>query len=225
MKFIIELVSRVSCSCALGTSTLDHKVIDYPVKSQAVIKRFVFLSSIKGLPGLCALSQSDKIIDRYRSNLLKELNDQLMALEVNLEFDDKGKLLAAKAAFAAGAGLVGFPGFITESVLVDEGTLQLVLEPESGDIVLQDSSVYVGGSRASLNGRFSPTRNDDGKLESWRYNLAARNVSLDTQGTLRDPLAIDSFSISSRPSSIGFATPLLTPSRTSSPPTNDNHPP
>lgn len=115
--------------------------------------------------------------------------------EVNLEFDDKGSLLQANASFAASAGLVGFPGFITESVLVDEGTLQLELEPETGDIVLHDSSIYVGGSRATLLGRFSPVANESGELVSWRYDMSARNVSLDTEGTLRDPLAIDTFSI------------------------------
>ena len=115
--------------------------------------------------------------------------------EAHFEFDNKGELLDAKASFAAGAGLVGFPGFITESVLVDEGALQLAFEPETGDIVLEDSSIFVGGSRASLNGRFSPLHNDDGKLVSWRYRMAARNVSLDTQGTFRNVLAIDTFDI------------------------------
>ncbi len=115
--------------------------------------------------------------------------------EANFEFDSKGTLLEAKASFAAGAGLVGFPGFITESVLVDEGALQLTYEPDSGDIVLEDSSIYVGGSRASLNGRFSPMHNDTGKLVSWRYRMSARNVSLDTQGTFRNLLAIDSFDL------------------------------
>ena len=116
--------------------------------------------------------------------------------EAHLEFNKEGELLDARASFAAGAGLVGFPGFITESVLVDEGALQLALEPESGDIVLEDSSIYVGGSRASLNGRFSPQYNDDEKLVSWRYRMAARNVSLDTEGTFRNLLAIDTFDIS-----------------------------
>jgi hypothetical protein len=115
--------------------------------------------------------------------------------EAHFEFDEKGVLLDAKASFDAGAGLVGFPGFITESVLVDEGALQLAFEPDSGDIVLEDSSIYVGGSRASLNGRFSPLYNDTGRLVSWRYRMSARNVSLDTQGTFRNLLAIDSFDI------------------------------
>ena len=115
--------------------------------------------------------------------------------EAHFEFDEKGVLLNAKASFDAGAGLVGFPGFITESVLVDEGSLRLALEPKTGDIVLEDSSIHVGGSRASLNGRFSPRYSDAGRLVSWRYRMAARNVSLDTQGTFRDPLAIDRFDV------------------------------
>ena len=115
--------------------------------------------------------------------------------EANFEFDNKGTLIDAKASFAAGAGLVGFPGFITESILVDEGTLRLNYEPDTGDIVIEDSAIYVGGSRASLNGRFSPLTNEAGQMVSWRYRLSARNVSLDTEGTLRDPLAIDEFDV------------------------------
>jgi len=113
--------------------------------------------------------------------------------EARFEFDRTGALLSANAAFAAGAGLVGFPGFITESLLVDEGTIRLNYVPDSGDIVIEDSSIHVGGSQASLKGRFSPLRNDNGSLVSWRYQLAATNLSLDTEGTRRNPLAVDRF--------------------------------
>ena len=113
--------------------------------------------------------------------------------DARFEFDDKGALLEASAELSAGAGLVGFPGFITESLLVDEGMIRLAYVPDSGDIVIEDSSIHVGGSQASLKGRFSPLRNENGSLVSWRYQLAATNVSLDTEGTRRDPLAIDRF--------------------------------
>ncbi|MGI9413616.1 MAG: AsmA-like C-terminal domain-containing protein [Hyphomicrobiales bacterium] len=115
--------------------------------------------------------------------------------QADLEFDRKGTLLKADASFVAGAGLLGFPRFITESLLVDEGAIHVSYVPENGDVVIKDSSLLVGGNRARLNARFSPVYSDAGGLASVRYQIATENVSLDTTGSPSAKVAIDRLSL------------------------------
>lgn len=121
---------------------------------------------------------------------LAEVNLPLSG-EVRVELSDDGTVNKAEAVFTAAAGHVNFPDFISKPILVDEGVLQLSYEPQSGDIVIGDSAVYIGGSQAALTGRLTPVVGDDRQLEALGIALHARELSPDTGRPASDALAID----------------------------------
>ncbi len=109
--------------------------------------------------------------------------------EVELQSD--GTIINASAELSAAAGRVGLPGYISEPILIDEGSVRLDFDPANGGIIINNSSVLVGGSRADLTGRIDPNRSLEGKLESFKIALKARNVSIDPDGTLKQVIPID----------------------------------
>ncbi len=111
--------------------------------------------------------------------------------EARFEMTGGGRILRADAVLSAAAGYVGFPGFISQPILVDEGVLRLSFEPESGDIVIGDSAFFIGGSQAKLNGVVHPVQAADGRVSALQLELKAHGISLDTTGTIADALAID----------------------------------
>jgi hypothetical protein len=108
-----------------------------------------------------------------------------------IEMTDAGRITQASAEFSAAAGDVGFPDYIAEPIIVDEGSLRVDYDPSNGGLKIADSSILVGGSRAEIAGRIDPLREADGKLKALAIKLNARNVRLDTTGTVKDPTAID----------------------------------
>jgi len=106
---------------------------------------------------------------------------------VEAEFTRDGRMIRASAEFSAAAGRVGFPGYISEPIIVDEGSLRLDFDPETGDIVIGDSAIFVGGTTAQLSGRLKPIRNDKGRLSGIGIVLEANNVTIDTAGTVKNP--------------------------------------
>lgn len=111
--------------------------------------------------------------------------------QADLELDRNGKVLKADASFVAGAGQVGFPRFITESLKVDQGAIRLSYVPESGEVLISDSSIEVGGSRSTLNARFSPIYNEAGVLASVRYQISSNNADLNPAAADPNDPAID----------------------------------
>ncbi len=103
----------------------------------------------------------------------------------------EGKLLGAEAQFVAGAGHVGFPEFLTEPVLVDEGEVRVGYAPDTGQIVLRDAKFFIGGNQARVTGAFTPVL-EDNLLQRLDFDLKAQSVSIDTQGTVTDAVPIDS---------------------------------
>lgn len=115
--------------------------------------------------------------------------------QADFEFDRDGTVLSASAVLSAGAGHVGFPRYISQSLLVDEGEFFLTYVPETGTIAVEDSALIVGGSRATINGNLLPVRNEAGAIESLRYELLAQNVSLDTEPGADEQLSVDRFEL------------------------------
>ena len=109
--------------------------------------------------------------------------------EVELQSD--GTIIKASAELSAAAGRVGLPGYISEPILIDEGSVRMDFDPTTGGIVINNSSVLVGGSRADLTGRIDPSRSPDRKLQALKIALKARNVSIDPDGTLKQVIPID----------------------------------
>ncbi|VAV91245.1 hypothetical protein MNBD_ALPHA08-381 [hydrothermal vent metagenome] len=111
---------------------------------------------------------------------------------VEAEFTRTGKMTRASAEFSAAAGRVGFPGYISEPIIIDEGSLRLDFDPDTGDIVIGDSAIFIGGSTAQLSGRLKPVRNEKGRLSAVGIVLNAKNVAIDTAGTVKDPVMFNS---------------------------------
>jgi hypothetical protein len=107
------------------------------------------------------------------------------------ELTDAGVLTKASAEFAASAGVVGLPGFLAQPIVIDEGALRVDYDRPTGGFKIVDSIFLVGGSRAELTGRVDPVRADDGRLTDIKIDLKATNVSVDTQGTVKNPILVD----------------------------------
>lgn len=108
-----------------------------------------------------------------------------------LELDSNGLLTRGSAEFSAAAGEVGFPDYLASPIIVDEGSLRVDYRPDKGGFEISDSSLLVGGSRARLNGLIAPIRSRDGRIVAVAIDLGAREVKLDPEGTVVDPIAID----------------------------------
>lgn len=111
--------------------------------------------------------------------------------QAEFEITENAQILKASAELSAAAGQVGFPGYISAPLIVDEGLLRLDYDPATGGIAIGDSIILVGGSQAQLSGKIDPVREADGRLTDLKIAISARNLSLDTAGTVKDALAID----------------------------------
>jgi len=142
---------------------------------------------------------SSRVIDVIPAELardvfaLSELAQVSLPLSghVEAEFTREGVMTSASAEFTAAAGQVGFPGYISEPIIIDEGLLRLDFDPATGDIIIGDSAIFVGGSQARLSGRIKPIRNDKGRLSAVGITLNASNVAIDTAGTIKNPVMFD----------------------------------
>jgi hypothetical protein len=92
--------------------------------------------------------------------------------QANVEFTRDGKMMAASAELKAAAGRVGFPDYISEPVLIDEGLVRLDYEPHTGHLVLGESVVYIGGRPTWLTGRIEPVRGDPDSDKLTAINFA-----------------------------------------------------
>jgi hypothetical protein len=108
-----------------------------------------------------------------------------------IEISDLGVITSASAEFAAAAGVVGLPGYIAQPIVIDEGALRVDYDTPTGGFKIVDSIILVGGSRAELTGRLDPVRASDGRLTDLKIDLKATNVSVDTQGTVKNPVLVD----------------------------------
>jgi hypothetical protein len=114
-----------------------------------------------------------------------------LAGQVEMEVTDQGLITKATGEFVASAGEVGFPDYLAEPIIIDEGSLRADYDPVTGSIVITDSLLLVGSSRAQLKGSLLPERNAEGRLTALRIMLEARNVAIDAQGTITSPVAVD----------------------------------
>jgi hypothetical protein len=114
-----------------------------------------------------------------------------MAGQIEMEITDKGLITKASAELSAAAGEVGLPDYLAEPIIVDEGSLRADYDPVTGSIIITDSSMLVGSSRAQVRGNVQPVRDVDGRLTALKISLQARNVAIDAQGSNRSPVAVD----------------------------------
>ncbi|MGE0240072.1 MAG: DUF3971 domain-containing protein, partial [Parvibaculaceae bacterium] len=110
---------------------------------------------------------------------------------VEMEVSENADILSGSAEFTAAAGEVGLPGFIAEPIAVDEGLLRLDFDPQSGGMVISNSTLLIGGTPAQISGRISPIRQADQRLDALKIEINARNLSLDPSANFDQEIAID----------------------------------
>ncbi len=108
-----------------------------------------------------------------------------------VEITDQGEITKASAEFAASAGVVSLPEYIAQPIVIDEGALRVDYDVVTGGFKIVDSIILIGGSRAELTGRVDPVRAADGRLTYFKIDIKATNVSVDTQGTVTNPVLVD----------------------------------
>ena len=81
---------------------------------------------------------------------------------ISFEVDRKGNLLSGDAHLSAGAGYVGFPGVVGVPVLIDEGQVNLRLDTATNNVLIEKSSLVIGGVQTQLDGKFTPEIGDAG---------------------------------------------------------------
>lgn len=114
-----------------------------------------------------------------------------LAGQVEMEVTDTGVITKASGEFIASAGEVALPDYLAQPLIIDEGSLRADYDPVTGSIVITDSTLLVGSSRAQLKGSLMPERNPEGRLTALRIMLEARNIAIDAQGTIKSPVAVD----------------------------------
>lgn len=92
--------------------------------------------------------------------------------ELDMTID--GKITKGSAEFSMAAGEVGFPGYISEPIIISEGAVRFDYDPATGGAILTDSVIATDGGRSSLTGRIDPVRNDAGILQAFKIVLEAR---------------------------------------------------
>ncbi|MBL8790980.1 MAG: hypothetical protein JNM45_10805 [Rhizobiales bacterium] len=107
-----------------------------------------------------------------------------------LEISASGGLNRADGELLASAGEINLPDYFAKPILVDEGSLRISYKAAEDVVKIVDSSILVGGSRAELTGALVPRRTG-GKLTAVGIDLLARNISVDAQGTVKDPVDVD----------------------------------
>ncbi len=121
--------------------------------------------------------------------------DLPMSGEVQFDIADNGTVLAASGLLAMQKGLVSFPGYISDPIQIDEGKLNLSYEPQTGHVVIKDSTIRVRGTDARLTGRFAPVRNEEKVVIAAGLELDARNLNIDTQASGSGGSVIDEFKL------------------------------
>lgn len=126
----------------------------------------------------------------YALSQFARLNTPLSG-NFQLEAEESGQLTKLDGQIFAAAGQVNLPEYLAKPILIDEGTLRVRQAGNGKPFEILESSLLIGGSRADLSGTITPNRASDGRVTSYGVDLAAANVSVDAQGTVKDPVFID----------------------------------
>jgi hypothetical protein len=111
----------------------------------------------------------------------------------NFEVDatESGEITRIDGQLFAAAGQINLPEYLANPIIIDEGTLRIRNAGAGKPFEIVESSLLMGGSRADLKGTIQPRQNEDGRVTAYDIELNADNVSVDTQGTVKDPVFVD----------------------------------
>lgn len=94
---------------------------------------------------------------------------------VEVEITEDGVMTRASAELSTAKGRLDFPKYISKPILIDEGLLRFDYEPETGDVVIANSAIFIEGMRSDLQGRIQPQRTEDGRLRALGIDLKVGN--------------------------------------------------
>jgi Protein of unknown function/AsmA-like C-terminal region len=108
-----------------------------------------------------------------------------------IEAGEDGTLTKLEGQVFAAAGQVNLPEYLANPIVIDEGSVRVRQNGSGQPFEIVESSLLIGSSRADLKGTVTPQKAEDGRVISYAVDLSATNVSVDTQGTVKDPVFVD----------------------------------
>ncbi len=114
-----------------------------------------------------------------------------MSGNFEIDADEGGGLTRIEGQVFAAAGQVNLPEYLANPIIIDEGTLRIRQVGSGKPFEILEFSILMGGSRADLKGTIFPQKGEDGRVTAYGIDLTASNVSVDTQGTVKDPVFVD----------------------------------
>ena len=114
-----------------------------------------------------------------------------LAGNFQIEAEESGKLTRLEGQVFASAGQVNLPEYIAKPIVIDEGTMRLRQVGSGQPFEILESSILMGGSRADMKGKITPRAAEEGRIIAYDVDLDATNVSVDAQGTVKDPVFVD----------------------------------
>ena len=121
-------------------------------------------------------------------------------LSGHIDFDagENGVVSKANAELLASNGVLNFPDYLAQPIVIDDGALRVNYEAASGAFDIIDSSIRMGGQRADISGKITPERTADGKLDSLQIALKAKNVNLEPGSASSQPVLVDHIEFSGK---------------------------
>jgi hypothetical protein len=139
------------------------------------------------IDGLVPANVADEV---YALAQFARLNTPLSG-NFQIEAREDGTLTKLEGQVFAAAGQFNLPEYLAKPIIIDEGSLRVRQAGSGQPLELVESSVLIGGSRADLKGTVTPRSAEDGRVLSYGVDLSASNVSVDAQGTIKDPVFVD----------------------------------
>jgi Protein of unknown function/AsmA-like C-terminal region len=143
------------------------------------------------IENLIPASVSDEI---YAFSQFARLNTPLSG-NFQIEAGEDGTLTKLEGQVFATAGQINLPEYLANPIVIDEGSLRIRQAGSGQPFEITESSILIGGSRADLKGTVTPRKAEDGRVISYGVDLVATNVSVDAQGTVKDPVFVDRVSM------------------------------
>ncbi|MGI9356562.1 MAG: DUF3971 domain-containing protein, partial [Rhizobiaceae bacterium] len=133
---------------------------------------------------------SDIADDIFALNRLTQAKLPLSG-HVEVEITEKGIMTRASAELSTASGRLDFPNYISKPILIDEGLLRFDYEPETGDVVIANSAIFIEGMRNDLQGRIQPKRAEDGRLTAVGIDLKVQNAKVENTQLAKPTMALD----------------------------------
>jgi hypothetical protein len=145
-----------------------------------------FIANV-AIENLVPANVSDKV---FALSQFARLNTPLTG-NFELEAQEDGRLTRLDGQVFAAAGQVNLPEYLANPIVIDEGSIRVRQNGSGTPYEILESSILMGGSRADLKGTVTPIQSAEGRITAYGIDLTASNLSVDAQGTVKDPVFVD----------------------------------